>query len=79
MNAGKDYRMGESIVPSAHLREVKAQGQNKTPKEPMNEFHRAFTPKIPHGAIQLPKLVCFFFETFFFQTKKKVLIYVKML
>ena len=48
MNEGKDHGMGEPIVPSAHLREAKAQGQNKAPKEPMNEFHRAFVPKLPH-------------------------------
>ena len=41
MNEGKDYGMGDSIAPSAHLCEAKAPGGAKAPKEPQVEHKNA--------------------------------------
>ena len=40
MNEGKDYGMGESIVPSAHHREANTSQQNKNPQRTAGRSNR---------------------------------------
>ena len=59
------------------LREAQDRHNRSLPKEPREakqiSLHRAFgiQPRADQ-AVKLPKLVCFFFGTFFLQIKKKV-------